>query len=166
VSEAATRCEECEDPHGVDEDGLILAHETPFGETAKPHPLCEGAGRPPLNYRPFLVRGNMPIVVKIAKAKSADDAANQVNYAEGPLNIEYDGIVIEAVVSADKVDDFDAPDERRMCQRDGCGHLVEDHFGDYTDRGEDGKPKSRDACSRWRCGCPRPYTSILKEYSK
>lgn len=165
--EPQTRCEECEEPHRAeqDEDGqlVILAHESPFGLVGERHPICEGSHRPPLNPRPFLVRGNMPFVIRIAEAKSADDAARQVEHAEGHLNIEYDGLEIESVVSADKVDDLDAPDERRTCQREGCGHLVEDHFGNYMDRDDDGKVRNPDACCHWRCPCPRPYTSILKE---
>lgn len=47
------------------------------------------------------------------------------------------GYSIEAVVSADKKDDYDAEDERAKCT---CGHLL---YGDHSATG----------CIKYRCDC-------------
>jgi hypothetical protein len=160
--DTTTQCRECEQPFKLNADGRVPAHETPFGRVGDPHPPCPGGGRPALVRKDYVVRGVIHVEVRIRGAKDADEAAYMVDYAEGALDIEYCGIEIAEVVSADKAEDWNAPDERTMCSRPRCGHLVAGHTGLWSPKetDEDGKETrvkiQPEQCDHYGCGCLSP----------
>lgn len=105
------RCCECEQSFEPSADGHIPAHETPYGVVGEPHPPCRGSGRAPLVRKDYVVRGVLHIEVRVPEAKNADEAAYIVENPDGEpdLDIDYGGISIDEVVSADKAEDWKRP---------------------------------------------------------
>jgi hypothetical protein len=161
--EVATECVECEEAQPVTPQGRIVWHETPFGTVGEPHPMCSGSGLKPLERKDYVVRGSISVMIRIKGAKSADAAADEVEYSDGGLDITYDGIDIDEVISADKADDYDADDERTHCENFKCTHLLSSHHGRFDGpKNPDGSRVHPHACARYGCECEEPL--VLKPY--